>query len=89
MSDASSLHRPLALSDLASLREVSDPQILPDGRQVAFVVETIDPTANDIRSQVWLSAPSESPRLRGLPKPRVIGAVPPSVGSDVFKIGGS
>ncbi len=46
--------RPLTLTDLTSLRTVSDPRISPDGRRVAFVVETIDPAANAVRSAIWL-----------------------------------
>jgi dipeptidyl aminopeptidase/acylaminoacyl peptidase len=46
--------RPLALADLEELRAISDPQISPDGRRVAFVVETIDPVPNETRSRIWL-----------------------------------
>jgi hypothetical protein len=34
--------RPLSLDDLAKLRGVSDPQVSPDGKWVAYVVGTID-----------------------------------------------
>ena len=34
--------RPLALGDLASVRELSDPQRSPDGQWVAYVVTTAD-----------------------------------------------
>jgi dipeptidyl aminopeptidase/acylaminoacyl peptidase len=47
--------RPLALADIASLRAVSDPQISPDGRHVAFVVETIDPEANQAHTRIWIA----------------------------------
>lgn len=46
--------RTLALADLVALQAVSDPQISPDGRLVAFVVETKDPDANEVRSRIWL-----------------------------------
>ncbi len=54
--------RPLALSDLARLRGVSDPQLSPDGRRVAFVVETIDPATNETRSCIWLAEEGAEPR---------------------------
>jgi dipeptidyl aminopeptidase/acylaminoacyl peptidase len=54
MSESNATRRPLTLDDLAALRGVSDPQISPDGRQVAFVVETLLPETNEIRSQIWL-----------------------------------
>ncbi len=46
--------RPLQLSDLARLQLVSDPQISPDGLQIAFVVETLDLEANEVRSRIWI-----------------------------------
>ncbi|HEY8884445.1 MAG TPA: S9 family peptidase, partial [Chloroflexota bacterium] len=54
MSESNATRRPLTLDDLAALRGVSDPQISPDGRQVAFVVETLRPETNELRSQIWL-----------------------------------
>ena len=47
--------RRLALSDLASIQGVSDPQISPDGRRVAFVVEAIEIETNQIRERIWLA----------------------------------
>lgn len=46
--------RPLTLDDLVALQTVSDPQIAPDGSRIAFVVETIDPAANEARTRIWL-----------------------------------
>lgn len=46
--------RSLALGDLARFVAVQEPQISPDGRSVAYVVESIDLTANATRSAVWL-----------------------------------
>ncbi|MGH2459750.1 MAG: S9 family peptidase [Chloroflexota bacterium] len=46
--------RLLALSDLSSIQGVSDPRISPDGRRVAFVVETIEVETNQIRERIWL-----------------------------------
>ena len=39
---AQSARRPLSLDDLVRLRDIRDPQCSPDGRQVAYVVSTID-----------------------------------------------
>jgi dipeptidyl aminopeptidase/acylaminoacyl peptidase len=46
--------RPLELADLADLKNVSDPQISPDGEAIAFVVETIDPATNEERQRIWV-----------------------------------
>jgi dipeptidyl aminopeptidase/acylaminoacyl peptidase len=56
--------RPLTLDDLTALRTVADPQVSPDGRQVAFVIETMVPEANEVRSQIWLAPaePGQAPR---------------------------
>src|SRR5437879_3077884 len=52
----------LELGDLARLRPVSDPQIAPDGKRIAFVVETIDPKLNDVRSAIWIADVGAEPR---------------------------
>ena len=41
-------------SDLARITSVSDPQIHPDGRRIAFVVTTIDLEKDRYRSAIWL-----------------------------------
>ena len=46
--------RPLALDDLTRIQNVSDPRISPDGERIAFVVETLDAEANEVRSRVWI-----------------------------------
>lgn len=61
--------RSLALADLLALRVVSDPQISPDGRQVAFVEETLDHEANAVRSRIWLVGAEEG----DLPRPLTAG----------------
>ena len=48
--------RPLNLDDLARIREVSDPQISPDGQWVAYVVSTIDVKQDKADSHVWLAS---------------------------------
>ena len=62
--------RPLTLDDMFALRRVADPQISPDGRNVAYVVTTVDLAKNSSAATIWL-APTESgaPRqLTGGPK---------------------
>jgi len=45
---------PLGIRDLVMLERVSDTQLSPDGRQVAFVVRTTDLEANRGRTHVWI-----------------------------------
>src|SRR5919204_3589877 len=52
-----SARRGVAADDLYRLRFVSDPQISPDGAQVAYVVAWVDPAAHTrYRSQLMLAA---------------------------------
>src|SRR6202048_2682318 len=46
--------RPLALDDLARIKEVRDPQCAPDGRALAFVVSTTDVKEDKSHSHVWM-----------------------------------
>ncbi|HUX86549.1 MAG TPA: S9 family peptidase [Chloroflexota bacterium] len=57
--------RPLALTDLLAFQNVSDPQLSPDGRWIAFVVETLDGEANEACSRLWLvgTNPGSVPRM--------------------------
>ena len=48
------MSRPLSLDDLPRIVALSDPRISPDGRQVAYVAETVDLDANQSRSAIWL-----------------------------------
>jgi len=45
--------QPLAPAELLALQNVSDPQISPAGRWIAFV-ETLDRVAKEVRSRLWL-----------------------------------
>lgn len=45
--------RPVVPSDLTRLKGVSDPQISPDGRRVAFVVATASEERDEYLSNVW------------------------------------
>ena len=42
------------VQDLVSLYRLSDPQISPDGRQVAYVLRETDLEANKGRTDLWL-----------------------------------
>jgi dipeptidyl aminopeptidase/acylaminoacyl peptidase len=45
--------RPFDVDALLSLQRISDPQISPDGRTVAFTVQSIDVAANKRPKQIW------------------------------------
>ena len=46
--------RRLTLDDLAALREVSDPQVSPDGAWVAYVVRTTDAESDRFSSDIYM-----------------------------------
>jgi dipeptidyl aminopeptidase/acylaminoacyl peptidase len=46
--------RPIVPRDLLRIRFMSDPQIAPDGRRVAFVVTTLSEERDESLSNVWL-----------------------------------
>ena len=48
--------RPMKIDDLFRFKRVSDPQISPDGRWVAYVVAEVDTADNKIPSSIWLVA---------------------------------
>src|SRR5437763_325020 len=52
MTDA--VRRPVTAQDLTRLRGVSDPQISPDGRRVAFVMTTASQERDEYLSNVWV-----------------------------------
>ena len=54
MTDAG--RRPVTAQDLTRLRGVSDPQISPDGRRVAFVMTTASEERDEYLSNVWVVA---------------------------------
>jgi dipeptidyl aminopeptidase/acylaminoacyl peptidase len=57
--------RAMTVDDLFRFRRVSDPQVNPDGTQVAYVVTTVDLPGNKTSSAVWL-APTNGGELRQL-----------------------
>src|SRR3954463_1167430 len=56
--------RPFDVNALLELKRVGDPQISPDGRWVAFTVQTVDVVANKKPQQVWIV-----PLTGGIPHP--------------------
>lgn len=48
--------RTLTVDDINAVREVSDPQLSPDGKWVAYVVRTADPVKDKSNSHIWMSS---------------------------------
>src|SRR4051812_16607789 len=55
--------RPFDVTALLDLKRVSDPQLSPDGRWVAFTVQSVDVAANRKPQQIWIM-----PLTGGVPK---------------------
>ena len=51
---AASATTPLTVEDLVRLKRISDPQVSPDGRYVAFVLRDTDIEADKGRTDLWL-----------------------------------
>jgi len=51
---SSQTKRPMQLDDLFAIQRVSDPQLSPDGKTVAYVVTVVDKAANKTNSDIWL-----------------------------------
>jgi dipeptidyl aminopeptidase/acylaminoacyl peptidase len=65
MATAASAQQPVGLQteDLFNFKRVSEPQISPDGRTVAYVIQTYDKAKNSSNRQIWLvPAGGGSPR---------------------------
>ncbi|MBF0496283.1 MAG: S9 family peptidase [Deltaproteobacteria bacterium] len=60
----------LTVNDLVAFDRVSDPQVSPDGSNIAFVVSSLDLDNNRRRSSIWVmkSNGSEARRLTPLPE---------------------
>ena len=56
--------RPLKVDDLFALKDVSDPRLSPDGRQVAYTVTTLDAKVDDSRTAVYLVSTDGGEPLR-------------------------
>jgi len=74
--DANAVQRTLTADDFYRIQDVSDPQVSPDGRWVAYVVTTNDREADEARSAIWMVSWDGSQRLAltaaadGVAKPR-------------------
>jgi len=61
---ASDERRPVRLDDLFALKQVSAPQISPDGSRVAYALTEIDERADRSRSDIWVARWDGSETLR-------------------------
>src|SRR5215470_10150412 len=57
--------RPITLEDMARLQRISDPQISPDGKWVAYVQAQVDLAADKNNTHIWL-VPAGGGTLRQL-----------------------
>jgi Tol biopolymer transport system component len=51
---AQTARHPLRIDDLSRFRNVSDPQISPDGQRVAYVVSSVDAKEDKTNSHIWI-----------------------------------
>ncbi len=56
MAMAAAERRRLTADDINAVRDVSDPQLSPDGQWVAYVVRTADPVKDEGDSHIWMSS---------------------------------
>lgn len=66
---AAAAPRPWTLDDILAVRTVSDPQLSPDGRWIAYVQQELTEDGGDYQTDVWLipTAGGEARRLTGSP----------------------
>jgi len=55
---AQSEKRPMTFDDLVAMHRVSDPQMSPDGRYIAYTVATPDREANRVAPNIWIVSTS-------------------------------
>jgi len=62
--------RPITFDDFIIVKRVSDPQLSPDGKQIAFVITVMEKEANRGNSDIWVvpSSGGEIRRLTSSPK---------------------
>lgn len=61
--DGPAIRRHLTADDLYRVQDVSDPQLSPEGRWVAYVVTTSDRNADEARSAIWMVSWDGTERL--------------------------
>lgn len=66
----SQTQRPMQLEDLFTIQRVSDPQLSPDGKTVAYTVTVVNKEANSTNSDIWFVpvAGGASTQLTNSPK---------------------
>src|SRR4249920_1266627 len=57
-------HRAMTPKDVIELKQVTDPQISPDGARVVFVVAELDAKENLYQSDLWVVGASDGEPLR-------------------------
>jgi dipeptidyl aminopeptidase/acylaminoacyl peptidase len=62
--------QPWTLDDILAMKVVSDPQVSPDGKWVAYVIQELKPDSSDYQSDLWLAsvATGETRRLTAAPE---------------------
>lgn len=62
--------QPWTLDDILGMKVVADPQVSPDGKWVAWVVQELKPDSSDYQTDVWLApvAKGEPRRLTAAPE---------------------
>jgi len=67
---ASAESRPLTVDDILAVKDVASPQISPDGRWVAYTVESVDVARDESDTDLWMVpfAGGEAIRLTSSPK---------------------
>src|ERR1700693_1960330 len=61
--DAAAVRRTLTAGDFYRIQDLSDPQVSPEGRWVAYVVTTNDREGDEARSAIWMVSWDGSQRL--------------------------
>ncbi|HWA26633.1 MAG TPA: S9 family peptidase [Lacunisphaera sp.] len=68
--------RPIELADMFRLKRVSDPQLSPDGRLVAYVVTEVLKDENRTQSDIWVVPAAGAHADAGLGEPRLLASSP-------------
>jgi dipeptidyl aminopeptidase/acylaminoacyl peptidase len=66
--------RPLRVDDLFALRDVRDPQLSPDGKEVAFTVRSLDPKKDKGDTDVYVVDVTGGPERRLTTSPKAEGS---------------
>src|SRR5687768_16503291 len=62
--------RSLRVDDVFAFKEIGDPELSPDGAQVAYTVKTLDPKKDTSDTDVYLSSLDESEAVRLTASPK-------------------